>query len=63
MLRDMLAQSLGRNTVCPICGRNFVYICDCNNCLRDSNNAPHQVECTGCLASKLLKPSNVPVHS
>ncbi len=62
-LRDMLAQSLGKSRMCPTCGRNLVYICDCKGCRKESNNALHQVECTGCLASKLLKRSNIPVLS
>ena len=62
-LRDMLAQSLGQSQMCPTCSRNLVYICDCNRCRKERNNAMHQVECTGCLASKLLDPSNIPVHS
>ena len=62
-LRDMLAQSLAKSRMCPTCGRNLVYICDCNSCRKDSNNPLHQVEYTGCLASNLLKLPNAPVHS
>ncbi len=62
-LRDMLAKSLERTLMCPTCGRNLVYVCDCESCRKDSDKALNQFECTGCLASKLLKPSNVPVHS
>lgn len=62
-LRDMLAESLGQSQMCPTCGSNFVYVCNCQGCREDNNKSLHQVECTGCLASKLLKPSNIPVHS
>ena len=62
-LRDMLAQSLDQSQMCPTCGRNLVYVCNCQSCRENSNKALHEIECTGCLAAKLLKPSNVPVHS
>ena len=62
-LCDLLAQSLEQSQMCPTCGRSLVYVCDCQACCEESDNALYQVECTGCLASKLLKPTNIPIHS
>ena len=62
-LRDLLAKSLEQSKICPTCRHNLVYICDCNGCRKDPNRDLHQVECTSCLAAKLMKSSNVPVHT
>ena len=62
-LRDMLAKSLEQSQMCPTCGRNLVYVCNCKGCRKNSDRDLHQVECTSCLAAKLLKSSNIPVHT
>ncbi len=62
-LRDMLAKSLKQSKMCPTCGYNLVYVCNFNGCRKDPDRDLHEVECTSCLAAKVIKSSKLPVHS